>query len=80
MSAPLLDRLLGRVVMKSLKVLSRRARRRGDAHEAMHCDLQIVVGHSTHDDGWPCINSEVFDVALRAKALVPTPPDFGTSD
>ena len=77
MSAPILDRLAGRLVMRLLAMLARRARKRGDTHEAMHCDLQILVGHSTHVDGWPCINGDVLDVAVRAKALVPTSPVTG---
>lgn len=68
MKTPTFDRLAGRMVMKTLSLLSRRAQARGDVHEAHHCDMQIVVGHSTHSDGWPCIIPDVLRVAQAAAA------------
>lgn len=80
MRLPLLDRVVGRLVMLSLALLARRAWRRGDVHEAIHCDMQIIVGDSVHDDGWPCITAEVYVVAARAKAAMTDSHDSETGE
>ena len=57
---PLFDYLLGKLAMAAAGLLARRARRRGDRHEELHCTLMVVLGQSTHDhDGPRCFSGDV---------------------
>lgn len=63
----MIERLIGTAALRTLAWLGRKARRRGDVHEAAHCEAAVLVGHSTHADHWPCTVSDVYHVLADAK-------------
>jgi len=58
---------VGSLALRTLAVLGRRAAKRGDVHEAAHCNAAVLVGHSTHDDGWPCNVGEIYSILADNK-------------
>lgn len=71
---PVLDLLIGKVVLGGIRVLNRRANRRGDAHEAAHLAAMQLIGMSDHratskafPDGYPCAMREFAFVTERLK-------------
>ena len=71
---PVLDLLIGKVVLGGIRVLSRRANRRGDKHEAAHLAAMQLIGLSDHTEtsknfpeGYPCAMGEFAFVTERLK-------------
>lgn len=71
---PVLDLLIGKMVLEGIHVLKRRANRRGDTHEVAHLAAMQLIGLSDHTatsknfpEGYPCAMGEFAFVTERLK-------------